>query len=297
LLEINSWYNHSGNVNNKTTYNYNSLTGDYDLIEKRLTNFFDNDYNYAGTGINYRENRKGWNYMLGAKLQHAELASLLQGKSEAISQSFLNVLPTAQLQISKNRYRNFRANYNGTTQQPSVSQLQPVEDISDPLNITKGNPDLKQSFSNNLRLSYNTFDPYTMKSFFIFVNGRQTLNAIVNSDSIGAFGGKATTYENVNGVYNVNANMAIGFPITFKETRANVNLSTLAGYGRNVNLLNDAENVINTLKLKETVSINYTFKELFDIGIGGGITYDLSKFSLQEQQYTNYFTYTGSFDF
>lgn len=297
LLEFNGWYNHNGNNNNKTTYDYNKRTDLYDLVNEKLTNFFDNDYNYKGVGINYRENRNGWNYAVGTKLQHAELSSLLQGAKQPISQSFLNLLPNAQLQVSKNRYRNFRMNYTGSTSQPSISQLQPVEDISDPLNITVGNPDLKQSFNNNLRLSYNSFDPYTMKSFFANINGRQTFNSIVNSDSIGAFGGKKTTYYNANGVYNLSANVAIGLPVKLGTTKANLNFNTYAYYAHNVNLLNKVENSINSLNLSEKVSVNYTFKELFDFSLGGGVNWNQARYSLQPTQNTNYISYSGSFDF
>lgn len=297
LLEFNTWYNHNDNTNNKTTYDYNTSTGNYDLLNENLTNFFDNDYNYKGVGINYRENRKGWNYMLGAKLQNARLSSILQSTKQEISQSFLNVLPTVQVQVSKNRYRNFRLNYSGSTTQPSIAQLQPVADISDPLNITIGNPDLKQSFSNNFRISYNSFDPYTMKNFFVFLTAKQTFNAIVNSDSLGTFGGRKTTYENADGVYNVSLNMNIGLPLKVGETKAKLNFGTNASYAHNVNFLNDEQNDINNVNLTEKVSLNYTFKELFDISMGGGVNWSKADYSLQEPQNTNYFTYTGSFDF
>jgi hypothetical protein len=296
LMEFSAYHNHNENTTDKRTYDYDSIAGEYSNINKRLTNYFDNDYNYTGAGISFKENRKGWNYMIGTKFQRSELSSLLQGKTEPISQTFYNVLPTAQLQISQNRYRNFRVNYNGSTTQPSVSQLQPVEDISDPLNITSGNPNLKQSFTNNLRVTYNTFDPYTMKSFFIFITGRQTFNAIANNDSIG-IGSRKTTYSNVKGVYNLNGNMALGLPLQIGAEKAKINFSTNASYGNNVNLLNDVANKIKSLNLSERVSINYTYKELFDIALGGGVNWNNAKYSLQPDQNTNYFAYTGNFDF
>jgi hypothetical protein len=297
LIEISTWYNHSDNKSNKTTYDYNIAGGKFDLLNDRLTNFFDNSYNYKGAGIAYRENRKGWNYMIGTKFQSADLNSYLQTTKTNVSQSFFNVLPTAQLQISKNRYRNFRLIYSGTTTQPTVAQLQPVEDISDPQNITKGNPGLKQSYNNNLRISYNSFDPYTMKSFFVFVTAKQTFNAIANNDSINAFGGKRTTYENVNGVYNANMNMAIGLPVKMGETKAKLNLNTYASYAHNINLLNDKNNNITGINASENASLTYTYKELFDITGGGGINWNLAQYSLQASQNTNYFSYTGNFDF
>jgi hypothetical protein len=175
--------------------------------------------------------------------------------------------------------------------------LQPVEDISDPLNVTIGNPGLKQSFNNNLKLSYNSFDPYTMKSFFVFVTGKQSFNAIVNNDSINAFGGRKTTYDNADGVYIVNANMAVGLPLKIGATKAKVNLNTYAAYAHNINRLNNEANNINSINLSEKVSLNYTFKELFDIGAGGGINWNQAKYSLQQIQNTSYISYTASFDF
>ncbi len=296
LIELNGYYRYNDNTNDKKTYNYNKATGEYDILNTRLTNLFDNSYTYAGGGLTFKENRTGWNYSIGAKLQQATLSSLLQGKTEPISQSFLNVLPTAQLQIGKNRYRNFRFYYNGSVTNPSVAQLQPIEDISDPLNITKGNPELKQAFTNNFRVNYNSFDPYTMKSFFLFVNARQSFNAIVNSDSVGAFGGRYTTYENVNGVYSTNANMNIGLPIKFGSTRANMNLSTGAGYNQNINLLNNEQNTIHNINLSQGINFNYPYKELFDIGFGGSVLWNNAKYSLQPAQNTNYFTYNANFE-
>ncbi len=296
LLEVSAFYNQSSNRRDQRTYDYNKFNGEYDIVNTRLTNFFDNEYNTTGGGLKFRENRTGWNYTIGADLQKAELESLLQGKSEPISQSFLNVLPNLQVQIGKNRYRNFRLIYNGTTQNPSVQQLQPIEDISNQPNITRGNPDLQQSFTNNIRVNYNTFDPYTMKSFFIFANIRQTFNAIVNSDSLFTNGGRLTTYDNVDGVYTANLNGNLGFPIKFGETRANMNLGTGLSYGTSKTILNKQENVINSFNLTQRVSASYMFKELFDVTLGGSVNWSLDEYSLQKAQNTNYVSYSGDFD-
>ncbi len=296
ILEASFYHNQSSSERDQRTFDYNKATGEYDIANTRLTNLFDNDYTTTGTGLKFRENRTGWNYTVGADLQRAELKSLLQGKSEPIAQSFLNVLPNAQVQIGKNRYRNFRLIYNGTTQNPSVQQLQPIEDISNQPNIIRGNPDLQQSFTNNFRINYNSFDPYTMKSFFIFANIRQTFNAIVNSDSLFTNGGRLTTYDNVDGVFTSNLNANFGFPIKFGETKANLNLGTGVSYGKNKNILNEQENQINSFNLTQRVSATYLFKELFDVTLGGNINWSTDKYSLQEAQNTNYISYGANLD-
>jgi hypothetical protein len=293
LMEFNVFYRFNENINDRKTFDLNRTTRQYDRPNLRLTNYIDNEYSYAGGGLSFRENRTGWNYSVGVRAQQATLTSLIQGKAEPVSQKFFNLLPSAQVQIGKNRYRNFRLIYNGTVQNPSVSQLQPLEDISDPLNITRGNPNLKQSFSNNFRVNYSSFDPYTMKSFFLFVNARQTSNAIVSSDSIGQFGGRYTTYENVNGIYSFNANASIGLPVKIGDSRANLNLTTGAGLNRNVNLLNKENNRINNYNLSQRLSINYNYKELFDVNIGGRVVWNRALYSLQAAQNTSFFTYTA----
>ena len=46
-------------------------------------------------------------------------------------------------------------NYDGRTRQPSLSDLMPLTDNSDPLYITRGNPDLKQMFMHTMHVSFN----------------------------------------------------------------------------------------------------------------------------------------------
>ena len=296
ILELNAYRNNNSSKSDRRTFNFNKSNGKYDIANKGLSNIFDNDFTNTGVGLNYRENRKDWNYALGVALQQSELSSLLQGKTDPISQKFLNILPNAQLQIKPNNYQNFRANYRGSNNQPSVAQLQPFVDSTNPFSIRVGNPNLKQEFTNNLRMNYNIFDPYTQKSFFISLNGSQTFNKIVNNDSIFAAGNRKTTYNNVNGVYNLNANMANGFPIKIAKIKANLNLSTNASLSHNINLLNGVQNKIDNYSIGENVSFNYTYKELFDIGFGAGLNWNKVSYSAQPRQNSNFFSQNYSID-
>jgi hypothetical protein len=84
LLEASVFYNQNNSERDQKTFNLNKATGEYDVLNTRLTNFFDNDYLTTGGGLKFRENRTGWNYTIGADLQKAELSSLVQGKAEPI---------------------------------------------------------------------------------------------------------------------------------------------------------------------------------------------------------------------
>ena len=302
LIELNAYHNYSGNTSDRKAFDYNAATGQYDKVNTALTNFLDNTYNYSGAGLNYRENRKTWNYAAGLALQRAELSSLIASKNLQVTQNFLNLIPTAMLQIRPNNYKNFRLNYNGNTSQPSVTQLQPIRDSTDPLNVTEGNPNLKQQFTNNVRISYNVFDPYTQKSFFLFANASQVFNKIVNNDSLGFIGNRLTRYTNVNGTYNSNLTGSYGFPVKIAGIKANANLITNASFNHNINLLFIKEkrvseqNKINNLMLSERGSFNYTFKELFDVSLTAGVNWYNTTYSLQSAQNNNYFTHDYGID-
>ena len=75
---------------------------------------------------------------------------------------------------------NLRVNYRGTTSQPSISQLLDITDNSDPLNISKGNPGLKPSFTQNFRLFYNNFVQNHNRGVMTFINFSTTNNSISN---------------------------------------------------------------------------------------------------------------------
>ncbi len=115
-----------------------------------------------------------------------------------------NFSPTLDFRYRFSKMSNLRINYRGTTSQPSISQLLNVVDDSDPLNISKGNPGLKPSFTQNFRLFYNNFVQNHNKGVMTFVNFSTTRNSISNKVEYDEkTGGRTTTPENINGNWNV----------------------------------------------------------------------------------------------
>ena len=103
-----------------------------------------------------------------------------------------NFSPQAMMFMDVNDNFNWRLFYRGESSQPSTSQLMPVPDNSDPLNVSFGNPTLTPYFSHNLRgdLRYSNKERYT--SFNMRFSGGFTQNPIVNLIWYGANGGQYT---------------------------------------------------------------------------------------------------------
>jgi hypothetical protein len=197
-------------------------------------------------------------------------------------------LPNARFQYNFTRFKNLQLDYRASTNQPTVSQLQPVPDISNPLNIRLGNPDLKQEFTHRVNVNYTGMNPFRNKSFFWFSSYSFTNNRIVNFDIVDSFGRKTTKPVNVDGVYNLNNDISVGWPLRF--IKGTLNFNTGVGYSKTIQFINTVRNNIYNISIDPGVEISKSFKDKFDLTLSGGFTYNKAKYSLQSSLNNNYLT-------
>ncbi len=182
LLEFSAGNSNSKSNSAKTTYDRNALNGKYDLLNQQLSNNFENSYNYTNAGIRLRKQVSKYNYAVGFSMQQANLkGNVISGaKDTLINTRFNNIFPVARFQYFFSKFKNFTVNYSTNSNQPSVSQMQPVADVSDPLHIVQGNVNLKQEYIHSFRFNMAFINPFRNRNFFVFANMQQTQNKIVN---------------------------------------------------------------------------------------------------------------------
>lgn len=296
LLELSVSKNESRSVSDKITYDYNSTNGKFDMVNPLLTNNYENTYGTNTAGLRIRTQKKKYNYAVGLTWQNANLeGTIVTGiKDSVISKSFYNLLPNARFQYNFTKFKNLQVDYRGSTNQPTVSQLQPVPDISNPLNIREGNPDLQQEYTHRVSANYSGVNPFRGKSFFVFSSYSFTNNRIVNFDVIDTLGRKRTKPVNVDGVYNLNNDISIGWPLKF--IKATLNFSTGVGFSKNIQFINTIRNDIRNITLDPNLEISKTINDKFDLTLGAGFTYNKAKYSLQAALNNEYFTQDYSVD-
>jgi hypothetical protein len=296
LLEVNYAYTHNSNTSDKKTYNIDSSTGKYSVLNLPLTNYFENLFEANRIGANFRVQKKKYNYQVGAAVQLSTLESMSHlattGKDSLSRNSYKNFFPTANFNWQPNRSKNLRFRYNGRTNQPSLSQLQNVLDQSNQLQWRIGNPDLKQEFNHNFSAGYNTFNILTFKFFAANINFNTTSNKIVNStDSVRKSEFPWVTQTrgillikpvNLNGFYNFSSFVTLGLPFKNKKLKgSSLNFTTAASYNKDVSLLYKQENVGKTLTLTGGTGVNFNlFKEKLDLGVNGNVSYYNVKYSV-----------------
>ncbi|MBQ7421506.1 MAG: TonB-dependent receptor [Prevotella sp.] len=198
----------------------------------------------------------------------------------------VNWSPTLDFRYRFSKQSNLRINYRGTTTQPSMSDLLSIVDDSDPLNIKVGNPGLKPSFTNRLRLFYNTYLQSHQRSIMTFLNYSNTRNSISNKVTYDQeTGGRTTQPENINGNWDMNA--AFMFNTSIDSAGVwNVNTFTTAGYNHYVGYLSlqrnadSQKNVTRSTTLGERLSASYR-NAWIEIELDGSLNYTHSRNQLQ----------------
>jgi hypothetical protein len=299
LFEVNYAYSGNDNVSDKRTYDFNGSSGKYDLLNPLLSNYFEYKHESSRAGFNFRHQIKKFNYQLGLGYQVSKQDNRSinpsTGKDTTIRQRFTNLFPTANISYAITRSKNIRIYYRGRSNQPSISQLQDVPDVSNPLLIKTGNPSLKQEFVNNININYNSFATNSQRFFSANLSVNYTGNKIVNSiDSIGAV---TIIYkpENMDGSFSGSGMASLNFPV--KSLKGlNINLTNMMYLSRDANLLFKKKNFTNLFQVNQSAGINYG-KDNFDLAVSGAVIYNTASYNLDENSNTKYFNQAYSVDF
>ena len=295
VLEVHLAHSNNLNLSDKYTYNQDPYNGKFNVIDSTYTNAFRNTYQSNQAGFNIQQRKLRYNYTVGMNVQRNSQESYSITGDSTIGQHTLNFFPEGYFNYTFSKNQRLRFYYRGSTTQPSISQLQPVPDNSDPLNTKLGNPDLKTSFTNSFRLNYRSFDMTNYHMFFANLSFSTESNDIVNSTTYNTSGQQTQQYVNANGNYNASAFVTAGLPI--KHSRNMVNSHTSINMSRDVSFINGDKNYTKSLNITQGLSLNYALEELLDFRLAGSVNYNKANYSLQSSQNTNYFNYDASIDF
>jgi hypothetical protein len=160
-----------------------------------------------------------WRWLTQASLQRTTLASERSFPSASpFEHSFQDVLPSMTLSGSFANRRNVRLAWTTSTTPPSINQLQDVEDNSNPLSLSRGNPDLQQTYTHNLSFRMSEADPFKSKSRFVFFNLSRTSDPIANKTVTNPEGIQSTLPVNLDRALSVNAFAAYSMPAKFLKS-------------------------------------------------------------------------------
>ena len=253
--------------------------------------------------VTFRVNRDTWRLSAGMAFrpQNTKLSYKKGDYQVDTTRNVFNFSPEIDFRYQPQKQTQLRFSYRGRSSDPSMENLLPITDNSNPLNIRTGNPGLKPSFSHNLSMNFNTFNMDAQRGIFSHVNGSFTQNAISNIRKYNATtGGWTTMPENINGNWNVFG--MFGINTAFKNNKKfTIGTFTNASYNNHVGYITTGEmkdaqkNTTTALSLGERLNGAYR-NDWIEIGLNGSLNYTFEKDKLnpQNDQEPYTFSYGGN---
>jgi len=275
-----------------------SAPGQYDILDNQFSNHFEVDQfsNQGGASFNYRT-KKSTLYG-GTQINNVNYNQLDVVSNTKYNRSFLNWIPQASYQYRISTQKSLRIGYNGRTSQPSVSQLQPVLNNNDPLNIPLGNPDLRPSYSNSFSANFNSYKLLTSQQIYLNVNYSFVSNAIVSNRVTDPTTG-ATVSQSINLIDKTPTNYSIysdlGRKIKFADLYVGLSLSTNGG--TSYNYINNAISTNTRSAYDIGLNLNKSKEKKYEFYTYFSPTYNVQKSSLQQAATNNGWGYNLSSSF
>ncbi|MDX2002694.1 MAG: TonB-dependent receptor [Chitinophagales bacterium] len=300
LVQFNYGNTYNKVASEKETYDFSTATQEYTALDTTLTVIFDSRYQTQYGGISYRFNNDKLQFNLGANYQWSQLDGDQSFPYQAkISRSFQNVLPNAMLMYKFTDKKSIRLNYRTSTNQPNIEQLQDVIDNSNPLKLTRGNPGLAQEIQHRLFSRYSASNTEKSTSLFFMIAGGYTQNYIGKNTIIATedttlaegivlqTGSQLTTYENLDGYFNLRSFLTYGLPLKFMKS--NFNLNAGVAYSHTPGKINNEINIANSTTFSLGLVVSSNISEKIDFTVSSNSSYTFVKNTLQPQSDNSYF--------
>lgn len=279
-------FNYGLNLNNsisdRKSFN-KSQNGKFDVLDSEFSNDFklNQTSNITGAIFNLKKGKNIINF--GTRLSAVDFKQTDQSTGNIFQRDFINWLPQASLKHTFSSQKSFELRYNGSTNQPTLNQIQPIKLNTDPLNIRIGNPNLKPSFENSFNINYYSYKVLSDQSIYINGNYSFVNQDIVNNTITDAAGKSTFQASNLNGKNPGNLSLYVDYGQNIPGTEFNVGVNLSTNFNTYFNLINTVLNKTKSNTINPGLSISRREEKKVEFYFNIGPEYITNESSLQKQ--------------
>lgn len=252
-----------------------------------LSRYYTNQLTYNRVGSSVRYSYKGLNFSAGLAAVRFDLRGEFKSDQSAtettkVERRFQQLTPNATLNfdLKNNKYLYF--NYSMSVEEPTVRDLQPVVDNSNPLFIREGNPGLVPQLTNSFSLGFNMFNPGNFSRLFANLNYNTYENQIIYNQSIDQNLITRTKPMNISGGNSVGGYLDAGIPLV--KTKSTIGAFTSISYSKNLQFVNDILNETNNNNYRFGTNISLTSNDKFSLYANASWGINNARYSLSSSQ-------------
>lgn len=251
-IEFNGQVNRREYDNDQLT---DTLAGDVLVRVPSLSRIYNYSFTEQRYALNYRYLKGRYNVSLGLTAVPALLSGFSESLNTETHRNSFNVIPIARAEYQWSRQKRFSINYTGNAQEPSFDQIQDVPDVTNPLNIIYGNPDLKAQFRHSINTRFNNYVTNSRLNFSVSLQATKTENKVVRNtiELDQSLNSRETRFTNTNGDYSTRADYNISKQ--FADRKYQVGLNGTINFANSISMLNGKTNVGQTWNFNQRLGV------------------------------------------
>jgi hypothetical protein len=278
------------------------------LPDTSLSNTFNSKYLAQEVELGYQYRAEKLRVQVEAEYQHSSLKNDQEFPVPFdLERNFQVVNPTVRVDYNFSKSKSLEIDYDTDTDAPSIGQLQDVIDVSNPLQLRTGNPDLDQTFRHRIRTRYRSNDPQTDQSFFVFMQASVNQNYITNNTIIAEEpilleegillerGSQLTAPVNLDGYWDFRSYISYGKPVDF--IKSNVNINGGISFTHRPGMINNEVSFVDDSNFRIGFRVSSNISEKIDFNFSTRSSFNMVENSLRPSLSNNYFSQSTSLSY
>lgn len=291
FVDFNYSYSRNKQESRRSTYDVDPTTGEYaetDFVIAQSTDFeYINSLNSPSLELEYRKENWSANFEAAYLFRNLENTDGLR-PNLSLERDFEAVELSSRFRYRFSPQTSLTFGYNLNNNVPQLSQLQPFENVSNPLNTIVGNPELEPETSHRVYFNYNSFDFQKGTGFYGYLNATFQDNTVVSNTIIDQDLQRRTTYSNVNGVYTVTGFLSLNKKLTLDDSKSiTLGLGVNPNIRRSVNFNNGVQYSSLNTTIGPSADLRFVWRDVMEITPRYNLsftknTFDIDNFNEQE---------------
>ncbi|WP_272151548.1 outer membrane beta-barrel protein [Tenacibaculum aiptasiae] len=272
--------------NKRGTFDFNNTTQQYSDFNQDLSSDFTYNDIVKTPAIEFVYNTKKWRFNVETGLVNRTLENKDKLRPNlSLKKEFNNLSLRSNFRYRFDSKASLSFNYRINNRVPNLNQLQPFSNVNNPSNIITGNPELKPTQNHRMYINFNKFNWQAGTGIWFYISGSMYKNQIVSNTTIDADLRRNTTYENIDGGYDIWSGGSYTKKvkldsITNIKLRAGANISAY----KNFNLLNNVKEGARTTALRPNLGITLNWNKLVSIETRYDISFSRTKYDINTNQ-------------
>lgn len=281
FIDVGYEYRNNNSNNIRSVFDYDDATDTYSVFNDLLSSDFDFETIENIPSLGFRHNGKKVRFNIRAKYQTSDLNNTDFLQNSAFSKIYKNMLWNGHMNYTLAKNKSLRVGFNMNLGLPAINQLQPIPNVSNPLNIITGNPNLEPSVSHRVYLNYNNYNwkERTGLMAYLGLNFQEDLVSRVTETDENFL--RQTTYANIDGNYNHYGGIGYSKEIKKDSTLSvKLNIRPYFNLQKNVGFTNGQRLEARRNTYSPRITTNFNFNELIEIEPGYSLSFNSTKYNI-----------------